>query len=87
MDIIIERYFIIILAIASAAIFVIGRQWEHVITRSMIAVVFVCIVVGVPFENATVNMLIRWLFILILFVEILSWLVRTFTEENKHGRR
>lgn len=87
METIISRTLLVILALTAALMYARREQWENAITRLMVAGVFIAIMVGVPLENMTVNLLIRWLFVIIFFVEILAWALRIFIEENKNGRR
>ena len=87
MDAIVSRTLLIFLALASAFMYARRQQWENVITRLMVAFMFIGVIIGVPLENETINSLIRWMFIIIFFIEILSWIVRLFAEDNKYGRR
>ena len=78
MDIVVSRYVLIALAILSAGMYAYRRQWENVITRLITAGIFIGVMAGMEVSNATVNFLIRWSFIMIFGVELLSWTVRSF---------
>jgi hypothetical protein len=69
MDTFVEREIIVALSLASACLFAWRRRWESVLTRVVLAGVYVCILYGVVADGAM--FLTRWAWILILGVEVL----------------
>ncbi len=75
-----EREVIIGLALLSALLFGRGRRWETVLTRVVLALVYVYILCGFAGESA--RFLMRWSLILMLVVENIFNLY----VELKHGQ-
>ena len=83
MDVILSRQLLVVLAFSAAIIYGYRGQWENMLTRLLIGIVFLSVMYGFKIENQTMNILIRWLFITLLFVEILSWMLRTVFDREK----
>ena len=65
-----DREVIIIIAVVSALFFAYRKQWENVITRLVLAVVYYLSVTN-SIESAAASMfLIRWSILLLLFIEV-----------------
>ena len=69
MNALVEREAIIILALVSAILFVVKHRWESVLTRAVMAGVYIYTLHGLAGENAM--FLLRWSLILMLVSEVI----------------
>lgn len=79
-----DRQVLIFLAVLSASIYTLRRQWENVTTRLIVAIAYFLAVSDIVEDHNVSMFLIRWSMILLFVVEIvryiLEWIFRRFRE-------